>query len=102
MSDELMIELMMKVKTMLDVTSSEQIDYDKLMLMIEDGKQRLRSYAPDLTDADFNAPTTARELLMSYVRYANSNATEVWADNYSEEITRLRMAYKVRSHENQE
>ncbi len=94
--------LLLKVKTMLDYTASEKADIEKLTLLIEDGMQRLRSYAPDLTDADFNAPTAARELLMSYVRYANSNATEVWADNYSEEITRLRMAYKVRSHENQE
>ena len=94
--------LMMKVRTMLDYTSSESVNSDKLSMMIEDGKQRLRSYAPDLSDGDFEKPTAARELLMSYVRYANSNATEVWADNYSEEITRLRMAYEVRAHENQE
>lgn len=86
-----------KVRAMLDITSSEQVDQTKLALMIEDGKQRLRSYAPDLADSDFETPTAARELLMGYIRYAHSNAVEVWAENYAEEILRLRMEYEVRA-----
>ena len=94
--------LLLKVKTMLDYTASEKADIEKLTLLIEDGMQRLRSYAPDITDKEFEEPTAAREMLMSYVRYAHSNATELWKENYSEEITSFRLAYLAREAEREE
>ena len=94
--------LLLKVKTMLDYTASEKADIEKLTLLIEDGMQRLRSYAAGITDKEFEEPTAAREMLMSYVRYAHSNAVELWKGNYGEEITRLRLAYLAREAEREE
>ena len=56
---------------------------------IERGKKRLQQYAG--ASLDFNAEGAARELLLDYCRYANSNALEVFEQNFTADITALNL-----------
>ena len=69
-----MAQLIDDVINMLDF-DSEHIKTDdstksKINIIIENGKQHLRSFHPALTDEDFIRSTRARSLLFDYCRYA--------------------------------
>lgn len=106
MSNTGLQQLLSDVGTMLHYTAdeiSEDITLkDRLMLIIENGKEHLRLTAPDLTDKDFEDPGIARTLLFNYCRYANSNADEMFDKNYSSELITLRFLYEVRANEDQD
>lgn len=89
------------VKIMLDITAGNMSEDEKINLIIEDGKQHLRSFYPTLTDDDFEKPSRARYLLFNYCRYAYSNAAEMFDANYAAEIIALRQEYEVSAYENQ-
>lgn len=90
------------VKLMLDIDEYDNSNDKKLNIIIEDGKQHLRSFNPFLTDEDFEKATRARFLLKAYCRYDFSNATEEFDNNYREEILALRQDYEVSAYENQD
>lgn len=71
----------------------------KIKIIIENGKQHLRSFHPLLTDENFEKPSRARSMLFNYCRYAYSNATEHFDNNFAAEILMLRQEYEVVSYE---
>lgn len=93
------------VGTMLNYTAEELSEditrRDRIRLIIQNGIQHLRSFAPDLLVEDFMSPGRARTLLFNYCRYANSNADEMFDINYSAELLALRFDYEVRANEDQ-
>ena len=91
-----------KVKTQLDISEGDYSQDEKINLIIEEGKARLRKTNPSLTDEDFENPTQERFLLLQYCLYAFSNAAEMFFVNYSAEILLLRQEYEVSSYEPEE
>ena len=59
----------------------------KLNGMINRGMARLRTIAG--ASLDFTAEDTPRALLFDYVRYANSQALEMWEKNFASELRSL-------------
>lgn len=99
-------QLLSNVGTMLNYTADEISEdktlRDRLKLIIKNGVEHLRSFAPDLTDNDFNQEGRPQELLFAYCRYAHSNADEMFDINYHAAILALRFEYEVRAeNENQ-
>ena len=91
------------VKTIIDVTAEDISEDEKIKIIIANGKSRLRSYSPDLTDEDFDNPSSeAHYLLTSYCRYAYSNAAEMFDKNYAADLLRLRQNYEVNANETSE
>lgn len=95
------IQLLSNVGTMLNYTADEISEdktlRDRLKLIIKNGVEHLRSFAPDLTDNDFNQEGRPQELLFAYCRYAHSNADEMFDTNYHAAILALRFEYEVRA-----
>lgn len=101
------IQLLSNVGTMLNYTADEISEdktlRDRLKLIIKNGVEHLRSFAPDLSDNDFNKEGKPQELLFAYCRYAHSNADEMFDINYHAAILALRFEYEVRAeNENQD
>lgn len=80
-----------------DEISEDKTLRDRLKLIIKNGVEHLRSFAPDLTDNDFNQEGKPQELLFAYCRYANSNADEMFDTNYHALLLALRFEYEVRA-----
>ena len=63
-------QLLSNVGTMLNYTADEISEdktlRDRLKLIIKNGVEHLRSFAPDLTDNDFNQEGKQHELLFAY------------------------------------
>ena len=57
-----------------------------LQVLLDEGKSFLNAYCPNL---DYEKPTRARSLLISYVQYALSNARDDFPKNYRSEILSL-------------
>ena len=95
------MSLLDNVKIMLDKTADDTSEDEKIKIIIADGKQRLLSVHPLLTDEDFENPTLARYLLFSFCRYAYSNAAEMFDINYKADLLTLRQKYEVAEYENQ-
>lgn len=98
-----MAQLIDDVINMLDF-DSEHIKTDdsaksKINIIIENGKQHLRSFHPALTGEDFIRSTRARSLLFDYCRYAYSNATEQFDNNFAADILMLRQEYEVKAYD---
>lgn len=93
--------LLNKIKEMLDIDLDSTSEDNKLNLIIEDGKQHLRSFYPTLSEDDFENPTRARYLLINFCRYAYSNASEMFDTNYKSDLLALRQEYEVSEYENQ-
>lgn len=99
-------QLLSDVGTMLNYTADEISEdktlRDRLKLIIKNGVEHLRSFAPDLTDNNFNQEGRPQELLFAYCRYAHSNADEMFDTNYHALLLALRFEYEVRvENENQ-
>lgn len=92
--------LLDNIKTMLDIDLDSTTEDNKLNLIIEDGKQHLRSFYPTLTEKEFEKPTRARYLLINFCRYAYSNASEMFDINYKSDLLALRQEYEVSEYEN--
>lgn len=101
MQNQVPSQLLLDVGIMLNYTADEMSEdknlSDRITLIIEDGREHLRSWAPDLTDNDFTKAGRARKLLFDYCRYAHSDATEMFNNNYRDELMALRFAYEVRA-----
>lgn len=93
--------LLDNVKMTLDINLDCTSEDNKIILIIENGKQRLRSIHPRLTDEDFECPTRARRLLFNFCRYAYSNADEMFDINYKSDLLELRQEYEVSEYKNQ-
>lgn len=61
--------------------------------LIARGKTRLNELAG--ADLDYETEGLARSLLFDFVRYAYSNASEYWEENFQREILRLQITTGV-------
>jgi hypothetical protein len=69
-------------------------DEDPLITdLIARGKTRLNELAG--ADLDYETEGLARSLLFDFVRYAYSNASEYWEENFQREILRLQITTGV-------
>jgi hypothetical protein len=69
-------------------------DEDSLITdLIARGKTRLNELAG--ADLDYETEGLARSLLFDFVRYAYSNASEYWEENFQREILRLQITTGV-------
>lgn len=90
------------VKNNLDITADNTSEDKKLNSIIANAKQHLRSYAPNLTDSDFEDETkSAHFLLIHFCRYAYSNAAEMFDVNFKNDILAFRQEYEVSFYKNQ-
>lgn len=93
------MSLLNDIKIRLDYTPEDSSSDEKLKLIIEEGKEYLRSFHPTLSDEDFEKPTRARKLLFNYCRYANCNVVEAFEDNFTADLLLLRQEYEVSAYE---
>lgn len=85
-----------EVKTMLDIVECDNSTEQKIKLIIAEAKQHLRSFCPNLNESDFEDNRhRAKFLLLSYCRYAFSNAAEMFDENYKSELLNLRAQYNA-------
>ena len=91
-----------KIIVMCDLTADQTATIEKLIFIAEDGIALLQKKNPLLTEQDFIKPGLARSLLKDYCRYGLSNATEMFKENYAEELMTLRLDYEVAAYENPE
>ena len=94
---QLLYDVGIKLNYTADEISEDKTLRDRLKLIIKNGVEHLRSFAPDLTDNNFNQEGRPQELLFAYCRYANSNADEMFDINYHAAILALRLEYEVRA-----
>lgn len=76
------------------LNADENVDL-LLQDLLDEGKSFLSPYCADL---DFDSPTLERTLLINFVRYGLSNATDDFSKNYKDQILRLSNRGKVKSY----
>lgn len=91
-----------EIIVMCDLMADQTETIEKLNYLVEDGIALLQKKNPLLTEQDFIKPGLARSLLKDYCRYGLSNATEMFKENYAEELMTLRFDYEVAAYENPE
>lgn len=79
--------LLEAIKAYLHVTWDDINTETNLTGMINRGMARLQTIAG--VSLDFEVENDARALLFDYVRYANSQALEVWETNFASELMAL-------------
>ncbi len=90
--------LLQEVKEALRIEWTEEDA--RLGKIIKRGKGRLKGIAgPGL---DFEEEGLARDLLLSYCRYAYNNALEYFEENFSQELTRLQVQEATKGYKNRE
>lgn len=92
-------EVVLKIKDALDITFNDD-DYNrKIIGIIEDAIQVLRSLfgMPDDLKFDWTVPGQERMLLKNYCLYALNNVTEQFQDNYRNELIQMRIKYEVQN-----
>ena len=80
-------QLLADIKIYLHITWVDANTDIKLNGMISRGMARLRTIAG--APLDFTVEDTPRALLFDYVRYANSQALEMWEKNFASELRDL-------------
>ena len=81
------IGLLEAIKAYLHITWEDANTETNLTGMINRGMARLQKIAG--VSLDFALEDDARALLFDYVRYANSQALEVWETNFASELMAL-------------
>jgi hypothetical protein len=89
-----MLEILLTdIKNYLHITWFDEKTDDNLTGMINRGMARLQTIAG--VSLDFEAENTPRALLFDYVRYANSQALEMWEKNFASELMGLHIESQV-------
>ena len=86
------------VKNILDITWTDPKLDEKLEVFLADGRAYIGNVAGD-KEIDFDSPGLARKLLVDYVRYARSNASEMFWQNFEPELRALRKDSEVMQYE---
>ena len=84
-----------RIKDYLKITWSDEDVF--IQELIERGQAKLNEMAG--VSLDFEIEGQARSLLFDYVRYAYSNASEYFEENFSKEILRLQLKSAVKANE---
>ena len=87
MSEEELNNLLSDVKNYLKITWSDEITDKNLTGMIKRGIAYLNDVSG--TQLDFTEENLAKSLLLDYVRYANSQALEVFEENFQSSLISL-------------
>lgn len=95
MSEEEFQVLLQDVKDYLHISWQDEKTDKNLTGMIKRGMARLTNIAGVLS-LDFIVEDSPRELLFDYVRYANSQALEVWETNFQSELLSLHLDTQAR------
>lgn len=90
-----MDELLNLVKRNLNITWSDENTDSRLIEYIEDGIEELKEYA-GYEGIDFTKAGLERKLLFAYCRYANSDALEMFKENFMSELLSLNLKYRVK------
>jgi hypothetical protein len=89
-----MLELLLSdIRKYLHITWVDEDTDSNLMGMISRGMARLQTIAG--VPLDFTIEDDARALLFDYVRYANSQALEMWEKNFASELMSLHINSQV-------
>lgn len=89
-----MLELLLAdIRNYLHITWLDENTDSNLTGMINRGMARLQTIAG--VPLDFNIEDDARALLFDYVRYANSQALEMWEKNFASELMSLHINSQV-------
>ncbi|GCD13202.1 hypothetical protein [Clostridium tagluense] len=89
MSDTLLTD----VKSYLHITWADDVTDKNLTGMISRGKARLQTIAG--VPLDFEKEDSPKSLLLDYVRYANSQALEMFEKNFASELMALHIQSQV-------
>jgi hypothetical protein len=91
-----MLELLLAdIRKYLHITWLDENTDSNLTGMISRGMARLQTIAG--VPLDFTIEDDARALLFDYVRYANSQALEMWEKNFASELMALHINSQVNS-----
>jgi hypothetical protein len=85
--------LLDSIKTYLHITWEDTNTDVNLTGMINRGMARLQTIAG--VSLNFEVENTPRALLFDYVRYANSQALEMWEKNFASELMSLHVESQV-------
>lgn len=85
--------LLTDIRTYLHITWEDSSTETNLKGMINRGMARLQTIAG--VPLDFEVEDTPRALLFDYVRYANSQALEMWEKNFASELMSLHIKSQV-------
>lgn len=83
------LALLEAVRNYLDVTWTDAALDAKIVMLIKAGKAYINSVSG--ITCDFMVEGQARSLLLDYVRYARSGATEMFWQNYRHELMALHL-----------
>ena len=89
MNQEEIQQLLQDIKDYLHITWDDAKTAKNLTGMIKRGMKKLDDIAG--LNLDFTIEDSPRELLFDYVRYANSQALEVWEKNFQSELLSLHL-----------
>ena len=89
MNQEEIQQLLQDIKDYLHITWDDEKTDKNLTGMIKRGMKKLDDIAG--LNLDFTIEDSPRELLFDYVRYANSQALEVWEKNFQSELLSLHL-----------
>ena len=89
MNQEEIQQLLQDIKDYLHITWDDEKTDKNLTGMIKRGMKKLDDIAG--LSLDFTIEDSPRELLFDYVRYANSQALEVWEKNFQSELLSLHL-----------
>lgn len=101
MNEEKIKNLIELVKIHLNITWSDVNTETRIRNYVEDGIIQIKKYAGN-NDIDFTKAGEERELLLSYCRYANSDALEMFKENYMSELLSLNLEYRVKERSDNE
>lgn len=97
-------ELLKDIKDYLNITWEDERTNKNITGMIKRGMTYLQKVA-GVSSLDFTEEDSPRALLFDYVRYANSQALEMFETNFQSELLSLNLEYQtkeVTQSENQE
>lgn len=97
-------ELLKDIKDYLNITWEDERTDKNITGMIKRGMTYLQKVA-GVSSLDFTEEDSPRALLFDYVRYANSQALEMFETNFQSELLSLNLEYQtkeVAQSENQE
>ena len=94
MSEEELKELLQDVKDYLHISWNDEKTDKNLTGMIKRGMTHLNKIA-GVSFLDFMAEDSPKALLLDYVRYANSQALEVFEMNFQSELLSLHLEYQT-------
>ena len=83
------------VKRRLGYENADEIMEETIKDSLEEGKSFLLPYDPE---CDFESPTLERKLLIEFVRYDLSNASDDFPKNYQDQLIRLSNRGRVKAY----